>query len=312
MSSRFLNWLLFIILSVIWGSSFILMKEGLLHLSAYQVASIRIFSAGVVLLPFGLKTLGKVKRKQLSILFLSGVFGNLVPAYLFCMAEERIDSALAGTLNSLTPIFVIIVGALLFRSKTSAIKIAGIILSFTGSILLLLSKGFIGQDLHLLYVLLIVVATIFYGINVNMVRQKLAGFGSLEIASVSLSLNAIPAMIVLYLTGFFNLPLGDSEVLLSGAWSAVLGIFGTAIASVLFYMLVKRTGVVFSSMVTYGIPVVANCWGIMYGEEVGWRQFACLLVILAGVFVANLDSKKANQTDTPIDQKDSAGTVEAL
>ena len=312
MNFKLVNWVIFIVLSFIWGSSFILMKEGLLHLSAYQVASIRILSSGLVLWPFAVRTLRKVRRKQLFILFLSGAFGNLVPAYLFCVAEERVDSALAGTLNSLTPIFVIIVGGVLFRSKTSTLKIAGIILSFTGSILLLLSKGFIGQDLHLFYVSLIVVATIFYGINVNMVRQKLAGFGSLEIASVSLSLNAIPALVVLYLTGFFHLPLGDKGVLISTAWSAVLGIFGTAVASVLFYMLVKRTGVVFSSMVTYGIPVVANGWGIIYGEEVGWKQFACLMVILAGVFVANIDSKKADLNDITLYQEESAGTVEAL
>jgi len=218
---------------------------------------------------------------------MSGVLGSLLPAYLFCIAEEGIDSALAGTLNSLTPIFVIITGALFFKSQTTTNKILGILISFSGSILLLLSKGHMQESQNLLYVSFVVLATIFYGFNVNMVHKNLKNIGSLQIAAVALTLNAIPALLVLIFTGYFNLPLTSKGVLLSTAAAAVLGVFGTAIASIIFYMLVKRAGAVFASMVTYGIPVVAIMWGIVYHEQVGWKQVGCLAIILFGVYYAN-------------------------
>ncbi len=218
---------------------------------------------------------------------MSGLLGSLLPAFLFCIAEEGIDSALAGTLNSLTPIFVIITGALFFNSKTAGNKILGIFIAFTGSLLLLISKGHLQESQNLLYVSFIVLATICYGFNVNMVHKHLPDIGSLQIAAIALSLNAIPALIILIFTGYFNLPLTDPGILYSTGHAAVLGIFGTAIASIIFYVLIKRAGAVFSSMVTYGIPVIANFWGMIYGEDVGWKQFACLLVILTGVYLAN-------------------------
>jgi drug/metabolite transporter (DMT)-like permease len=203
-----------------------------------------------------------------------------------------IDGALAGTLNSLTPIFVIITGALFFSSKTSANKIFGICIAFTGSILLLLSKGHMHESQNLVYVSYVVLATIFYGFNVNMVHRHLKDIGSLQIAAVALTLNAVPALLVLIFTGYFNLDLTVKAVLLSTAASAVLGILGTAVASVIFYMLVKRAGAIFASMVTYGIPVVAILWGIIYHEAVGWKQVACLAIILFGVYFANRRGKQ--------------------
>lgn len=264
-----------------------MMKEGLLHLSAFQLASLRIIFSGIVLLPAAIKHFKSIPKEKVSIIFFSGVLGSLLPSYLFCVAELGIDGALAGTLNSLTPIFVIITGALFFSSKTSANKIFGICIAFTGSILLLLCKSHMQESRNLVYVSYVVLATVFYGFNVNMVHKHLHHIGSIQIASVALTLNAIPALIVLYFTGYFNLPLSDSGILYSTGQAALLGILGTAIASIIFYVLIKRAGAVFSSMVTYGIPIVANFWGILYGEEVGLKQFGCLALILAGVYIAN-------------------------
>jgi len=264
-----------------------MMKEGLLHLSAYQVASLRIVFSGIVLLPSAIKHFRNIPKDKLGVIFLSGVLGSLLPAYLFCVAEIGIDSALAGTLNSLTPIFVIITGALFFNSRTSSNKIAGILIAFTGSILLLVSKGNMQESQNLVYVSFVVIATICYGLNVNMVYKHLQNIGSLQIAAVALTLNTIPALIVLIATGYFNLPLTSEGVLYSTGQAALLGILGTAVASIIFYKLVKSAGAVFASMVTYGIPIIANFWGMIYGEEVGLKQFGCLLLILTGVYLAN-------------------------
>lgn len=264
-----------------------MMKEGLLYLTAFQVASLRIVFSGIVLLPSAIKHFKKVPRNKLGVIFLSGVLGSLLPAYLFCVAELGIDSALAGTLNSLTPIFVIITGALFFSTKTSSNKIFGILVAFTGSLLLLFNKGQMQDNQNLVYVSFVVLATICYGFNVNMVYKHLSDIGSLQIAAVALTLNAIPALLVLYLTGYFSLPLTNADILYATGHAAMLGVFATAIASIIFYVLVKRAGAVFASMVTYGIPIIANFWGLIYGESVGWQQFACLLLILTGVYLAN-------------------------
>ncbi len=268
------------------------MKEGLEHLTAFQVASLRIISSGIVLLPVAYKSFRQIPSNKLMYTFLSGLLGSLLPAYLFCVAEQGIDSALAGVLNSLTPIFVIIVGALFFQSKTSANKIIGILVAFTGSVLLFFSQPDFSEHSNLFYVFLVVLATIMYGINVNLVHRHLANIPSLQIASLALFLNAIPAFIVLVGTGYFSLDFSDRGVLASSGYSFILGIFGTAVASVIFYMLIKRAGAVFSSMVTYCIPVVAIMWGLIYGEKIGWKQFASLLIILAGVYIANRKTKK--------------------
>ena len=227
---------------------------------------------------------------------MSGVLGSLLPAYLFCLAEQGIDSSLAGVLNSLTPIFVIIAGALFFNSKPTSQKVVGILLAFTGSILLFLSQPNFSQNSNSLYILYVVLATAFYGYNVNMVHRHLSGIGSLQIAAVALSLNAIPAVIVLYFTGYFSQDFLGTDMLKSLGYSFVLGIFGSAIASVLFYALLKKAGAVFASMVTYGIPIVAIIWGIIYGEQIGWKQAASMAVMLFGVWWVNRKPKATIET----------------
>jgi drug/metabolite transporter (DMT)-like permease len=282
------DWLIFITLALIWGSSFILMKIGIDNqLSPYHIASIRIASAGIMLLPIAINSLKKIPTKSRWLVFLSGTLGSLLPAYLFCIAEMRIDSALAGTLNSLTPIFVIITGAIFFNNKTPANKITGITVAFAGCVLLLFSKGAVQQPQHLGHVGLVIIATLLYGYNVNMVSRYILHIPSLQITAVAISLNGILALMVLIFTGFFNLPLGNPGMIKGIAAACCLGIMGTAVATILFYMLVKRASGIFASMVTYAIPFVAIGWGIYYKEDIGWKQVACLLIILTGVYWAN-------------------------
>jgi drug/metabolite transporter (DMT)-like permease len=287
-----IDWGIFSLLSFIWGSSFILMKLGLYDaneqpvLSAYQVAALRLFSAGLVLLPFAVRSFREIPNTKKGFVVLSGLLGSFFPAFLFCIAETKIDSALAGTLNALTPVFVIVTGFLLYQSKTSTAKIIGVLVALIGSFLLLLTRSPKVND-NISYAGFVLIATVFYGVNVNMVRHRLQQVGSLNIATVAFVFLTIPSGLVLWFTHYFQLPLAEPVYLKATLASVVLGVAGTAIASILFYVLVKRAGGVFASMVTYGIPFIAIFWGLIYKEDITLLQVASLGVILIGVYIAN-------------------------
>lgn len=293
MQRPWIHWILFSALCIIWGSSFFLMKVGMRELSAYQVASIRILSAGLVLLPFVKKAWQSIPRAQVGRVMLSGLIGSFFPAFLFCMAETKIDSALAGILNALTPLFTLLVGILFFQLKARVLQILGTLIGFLGLTLLMVSgTGF--QWGNVGYSMLVILATLFYGLNVNMVGRHMKGIGALDIASLAFVMLIPPSALILAYSGFFQMPLLNKSVLLSIATAGVLGIVGTAIASIIFYMLVKRAGPVFASMVTYGIPFVAVFWGIFRNEQINERQLFCLLIILVGVYLVNKPQKNAD------------------
>ena len=289
MRDKLINWGIFIVLSIIWGSSFILMKEGMRVLTPYQVASIRILSAGLILTPFALKALRQVPQNKWLLVILSGLLGNFFPAYLFCIAETEIDSSLAGILNALTPMFTILVGISFFQLKANSTKILGVIIGFIGLCLLMLSGKEVSFS-NLSYAGLVLLATLCYGINVNMVGRYMKEVGSLNIASLAFVFLIIPSSIILYITGYLQLELSSTPVLKATGASFVLGVLGTAFASIIFYMLVKRAGTLFASMVTYGIPFVAVFWGLLDGEQITLLQVGCLGVILCGVYLVNKKS----------------------
>ena len=285
--NKLTNWFLFSILTLIWGSSFILMKEGLVKLSAYQVAAMRIFSAGLVLMPIAIRQFRQVPKEKIKMIVLSATIGSFIPAFLFCIAEEHINSSLAGILNALSPLFAIVMGVLFYQMKMTTQKIAAVLVGFIGLCLLFISKNGFSFEGDVFYALLIVVATMGYGLNVNMLARHLGDVGSLNIAAIAFSTLAIPALLILIFTGYFQGTWTDTAFLRATFAAMILGIMGTAAAQVLFYMLLKRTNVLFSSLVTYTIPFVAILWGVLYGETITGLQIACLGVILSGVYFAN-------------------------
>jgi drug/metabolite transporter (DMT)-like permease len=260
------------------------MKEGIAHLSPYQVATIRILSAGLVLLPVAIRQWTNVPHNKLGYVFLSGVLGSFFPAYLFCIAETRIDSSLAGFLNSLTPVFTIFTGLLFFGQVFQLHKLIGVLIAISGMLVLLFARGSVNVQ-YFSYSCFALVATILYGLNINLVARHLHGIGSLPIVAVSFALLLIPCMIILWATGYFSLPLAQKGLLIASSASALLGIMGTAVATILFYILIKRSGGLFASMVTYGIPFIALSWGLLAGETINGWQIVGLVIILAGVYV---------------------------
>ncbi len=295
MKGKFISWIIFILLCFIWGSSFKLMKDSSTSLSAAQIAALRIFSAGLVFIPFALFHFSQVPKNKLGKVILSGLFGNLVPAFLFALALTRLDASLGGILNSLTPICVVIVGVLFFKARTGRNKLIGVLTGFAGLALLTLFPVFTGEKRismeHIEFSLLIVAGTFSYGININMVAHRLQTVNPLKVATVSLAFMTIPTFLVLLQQHFFRLDFTNANVQYAVFSSAGLGIVGSALATALFYVLVKRAGGLFASLVTYGIPFIALLWDIVDGRHIPWYEYLCLGIILFGVYLANLPDR---------------------
>ncbi|MEQ1678288.1 MAG: DMT family transporter [Chitinophagaceae bacterium] len=306
MSNNFIRWTIFIILCIIWGSSFKLMKDSSVGLNAVQIAALRIFSAGLVFVPFAIYHFQKIPRKKIGTVILSAVFGNLLPAFLFAIAMTKIDGSLGGILNSLTPICVVVIGIVFFKDKIKSQKIVGVLIGFLGLVLLTVAPALSGDKTisfnNLGYMLLILVATLLYGINVNMVGHYLKGLNPVHVATVSLAFMTIPTAIVLWQQHFLQLNFNDVVVQKAVLASSGLGIVGSAIATALFYVLVQKASGLFASLVTYGIPFVALGWGFLDHEKITWAQIMCLGIILFGVYMANRpEKKKATPVDVALD-----------
>lgn len=281
-----MNWGIFILLSLTWGSSFILMKLGLEAFSPYQVASIRMITGGLAMLPFFIKFIRQTPKNKIPAIILSGLLGNGIPAYLFCIAETRIDSSLAGMLNSFTPVFALFFGLVIFRAAVTRQQLGGLAIGFIGVICLFLAKG-VDANESWYYGFLVVLATACYGLNIVLVHHYLKGFASLQLVSISLFFMMIFATPVLLLSDFTTQLNGSSVMWTSLTASMALGILGTSVASILFYQLIRSAGAMFASMVTYGLPVVAIGWGLVAGELVNTLQVVCLAVIMTGVYMVN-------------------------
>jgi len=293
MNKSFINWGIFILLCFVWGSSFILMKESLKGLTVAQIASFRIFSAGIIFLPFAVFHISKIPRRKIGFVVLAGLFGNLLPAYCFVATISKLDSSLASILNSLTPICVAGIAISFFKAKIQTQKILGILAGFGGLCLLSLYNKSINLD-NIRYALLAVAATLMYGINVNLVGHFLKECKPIHIATVSLSLMAIPSLFILWQQDFFQLDFSDSKVQWAIINSSLLGITASAFATVIFYILLQRAGGLFASLVTYGVPFVALFWGFLDGEKITAVEIVALCIILFGVYLANRPGKKEN------------------
>jgi|TARA_B110000046_G_scaffold143369_1_gene150307 drug/metabolite transporter (DMT)-like permease len=284
-----LAWILFLVLSIIWGSSFILIKKGLTFLGPEEVAALRIASASLVLLPFAAGRIKQINKKNITSLILVGFMGSLLPAFFFAVAQTRLTSALTGIMNALTPFFTIIISVLFFREKPEKRVYIGVMLGFLGT-LFLISTRENGQFSFNYYAFFVVAATVLYGINANLIKHYLNLMKSLSIASLSLTMVGPLAVIyLLFLTPFLD-HIHEPEVLIASGYIVILGVFGTALALILFNKMVQLTNAVFSTSVTYLIPIISVFWGYIDGEQLSLLQLVSMLTIMIGIFISN--SKK--------------------
>jgi drug/metabolite transporter (DMT)-like permease len=286
--SRFLPWMLLTVLSLIWGTSFILIKKGLVVFQPDEVATLRIVAASVVLFPFALRRLKDVRWRHIGLLFVVGLLGNLLPSFLFSFAQTRIDSSVAGILNALTPLFTMLVGVMVFHQVITRKLVVGMIIAFSGTLFLMLAGS--GLDLTGLnfYALLIVLATSMYGTNLNLIKFKIAELRALTITSISLAM--VGPIAAVYLFGFTDFVHKAQHA--EGAWvslSAVvgLGVVSTGLATVMFNKLVKMTTPIFTSSVTYVMPMIAVAWGLVDGEILLPGHLIGMACIILGVYLVN-------------------------
>jgi drug/metabolite transporter (DMT)-like permease len=282
------QWLTLLFLSFIWGSSFILMKKGLRSYSHDQVAAFRIFISFIAFLPWGLKNLKKVTKENIGSLLIVGFIGSTIPAFLFTKAQTQVDSALAGMLNSATPLFTLIIGLLFYKSSARLINALGILLGLIGAIGLITyssSEGNILDNINY-YGFFIVIATICYGINVNQVKYKIKNLNGLELTSIAFMFVGPFAGVYLLFTDFSAIT-SNPNYLLDLGYIAILAVIGTVLALVIFNTLIQYTSALFGSSVTYVIPVFAIMWGIFDGEKIAIWQFLWIGLIFIGVYLVN-------------------------
>lgn len=288
MHPRNKKWLFLAILSLIWGSSFILIKKGLIGLTPLQLGALRIIISGVFIFIFAFYTLKEITRTQWKWLTISGFLGTFFPAFLFAYAETEIDSAVASILNSLTPLNTILIGFSIFRIASSRRQIAGVIIGFIGTALLILKGADLNPDQNYTYAGFVVLATIMYGTNVNIIKKHLQEVKAITIAMGNFAAIIIPALIVLLSTDFLErASFQNHEFVMSLLYVIILSAFGTALAKVLFNKLIQMSTPVFASSVTYAMPVVALMWGLLDGEGFSLLQGLATVLILLGIYLAN-------------------------
>ncbi len=300
---NFLPILLLFILSVIWGSSFILMKEGLKAMSGVQVAALRLSIGGLIFSPFIYKFLKKIEKGDLKYVILSGILGNGIPAFLFAIAQTQVDSGVAGALNALTPLFTILIGYFFGVIVLNVSKVGGVAIGFLGAMAIILGKNDEVLTFSSGYSLMVVAATICYGANINLIKGKLYKYHPMVITALPLFFIAIPSLFILLTSDFQPVfEYSQNQLIWSFTAIALLALLGNSLSLVLFNRLIQISGPVLASSVTYFIPVVAMIWALADNEKISGIQYLGLVLILGGVYLVNKRKKvSAEKVSAAID-----------
>jgi drug/metabolite transporter (DMT)-like permease len=285
------NWGMLILLALVWGSSFILIKRGLEVFSPGEVGAYRIVAAATFLLPLSLPRLKNLNKHQVFYLIIVGLVGSFIPAFLFAKAQTQLSSSLTGVLNALTPLFVVIIGAIFFGSKITKRNGIGLAIAFIGVFILVPVKEGTGLDAFSginAYGLFVIMACICYGFNLNIIKYKFQLLKPIEITAISLLMVLPMALVFLFAGTDFSYKVAN----IPGAWKSIgyltlLGVLGTALALIMFNVMVKRVTPVFASSVTYLIPIVAIMWGVLDGEVLLFGHYIGIVAVILGVWYGN-------------------------
>jgi len=287
MKNKELRWVYLLILSIIWGSSFILMKKALIGLTPIQVGALRILITAFFLLLIWHRKIFKIQKRHWYYLILNGFLGTFFPAFLFAYAIQKIDSSIASILNSLTPLFTLILGALVFGFSFRKRQLIGVLIGLIGTVLLILKGAEINPNQDYFYAGFVLISSVGYAFNVNILKKYLYELDAISITVANFFLLVIPTLIVLWFTNFFTTFEISSKSLTAVSYITILAVIGTGLAKIMFNKLIQISTPIFSSSVTYLIPIVAITWGILDGEKISAIQFFSAFIILLGVYLVN-------------------------
>ena len=285
------KWGTLIILSIIWGSSYILIKKGLTGLTPIQLGSLRVIVTTILIAPIGYQKIKKIPKEKLKWVMFSAFVGSFLPAYLFAFAETQISSSVTAVIVSLTPLFTLLISVIIFGEELLRKQVIGVIIGFLG-IIVLINNELLESSFSLLYVMFVIIAAFCYAVNANVLKYKLPNIPALGIVFMSFLYMFIPAFIILLFSDFpFSDFISDPLIIESIIYIIILALFGTAIAKVLYIKLLAISTPVFSVSTTYLMPIVAIFWGLLDGEIFQPIQFIGTLIILMGVYLVT--KKKA-------------------
>ena len=285
------KWGTLIVLSVIWGSSYILIKKGLTGLTPVQLGSVRVIITTLLIAPIGFNKIKHIPKRKMKWVALSAFVGSFFPAYLFAFAETEISSSVTAVMVSLTPLFTLLISVIVFGEELLKKQVIGVIIGFLG-IVLLINNELLSSSFNILYVMFIVLAAFCYAVNANVLKYKLPNIPALGIVFMSFLFLIVPAFVVLLFTDFPFFSFTSNPLIMESiVYIVILALFGTAIAKVLYIKLLAISSPVFSVSTTYLMPVVAIFWGLLDGEDFKLIQFIGTSIILIGVYLVT--KKKA-------------------
>lgn len=286
------RWFLLIIIALTWGSSFILIKRSLVVFTPYQIGAIRAGVSGLLLAYIGIPALRKMSKNTLMWVITAGFFGNFFPMFLFPLAQTQVSSSMAGILDSLVPVFVLVLGYFIFGIKSKTTQVVGALIGFLGAATLMYFSQSNQEGSQLGYALLIVLATACYALTALIIKMKLDHVPSKELSGSVFSIWMIPSFLILINSGFFNTFNSNPETWKALGYLGILTILGTAIAIILYYKLIKNTSPMFASTVTYLLPLIAVIWGLIDGEEFSIWYLVGGILIFFGIYLIREKKKK--------------------
>ena len=282
------KWLYLLGLSLIWGSSFILIKKSLIGLSPLQVGSLRIVFSSIIIFLIGFNKIKTIQKDKWKWIAVSAIIGTFFPAFLFAYAETQIDSAVASILNSLVPMNTVLIGLAVFKISTTKTQSVGVIIGFIGTSVLIISGSDLNPDQNYLYSGLVIICSILYATNVNLIKKYLYDVNAVAIAAGQFFVIFVPSIIVLVYSGFFDLEFRNNDLLYDSLlYVLLLSFFGTAMAKILFNKLIQISSPVFASSVTYSMLIISVLWGILDGELFNINQAVATILIIIGVYLSN-------------------------
>ena len=288
------KWFYLISLSLIWGSSFILIKKALVGLEADQLGSLRIIFSSIIIILIAWKRLSKITRLEWKWISISAFLGSFFPAFLFAFAEKEIDSAVASIINSIVPLNTVVIGLVLFNIRSTKRQIIGVLIGLAGTYMLIMSGIKLNPDQNYLYSGFVILCSFLYALNVNIIKKYLQHLSALTITVGHFAVIIIPAVIVFYFSDFDVNSLKNQETINSVIYVLILAVFGTALAKILFNKLIKISSPVFASSVTYSMLIVSIFWGLVDGEKFSIYQLIATIIIILGVLLTNKKSPPKN------------------